>query len=253
MSSCARSTQSQMGHTRMDGSVCGAHYILLPVVLYSVVNPPFCCCFILGKEEWDMYRLYLLDLSLWGSHRSAQLCHQNWKEVLWYQLRTSSAASSVAVREEGALCLWSSSLNIYLTNNNQNMFRQSSSLVARRLLQRQHQSTTSTGSSRLLQQQTHHQQSRNIAIRSLSTTITTSWNQSPHSTTGKSTATHRNKSTTAKCIMGDAISFPNRPFTKIMAANRGEIATRIMRAGTELGCGTVGIYSHEGTSYICSM
>ena len=31
-----------------------------------------------------------------------------------------------------------------------------------------------------------------------------------------------------------------------MAANRGEIATRIMRAGTELGCNTVGIYSNEG-------
>lgn len=30
-----------------------------------------------------------------------------------------------------------------------------------------------------------------------------------------------------------------------MAANRGEIATRIMRAGTELGCKTVGIYAHE--------
>lgn len=30
-----------------------------------------------------------------------------------------------------------------------------------------------------------------------------------------------------------------------MAANRGEIATRIMRAGSELGCSTVGIYSHE--------
>jgi len=37
-----------------------------------------------------------------------------------------------------------------------------------------------------------------------------------------------------------------RPFEKLMAANRGEIATRIMRAGSELGCGTVGIYSHEG-------
>jgi len=30
-----------------------------------------------------------------------------------------------------------------------------------------------------------------------------------------------------------------------MAANRGEIAVRIMRAGTELGCRTVGIFSHE--------
>ena len=28
---------------------------------------------------------------------------------------------------------------------------------------------------------------------------------------------------------------PDMPFKKIMAANRGEIATRIMRAGTELG------------------
>jgi len=46
--------------------------------------------------------------------------------------------------------------------------------------------------------------------------------------------------------MGDNKSFPNRPFTKLMAANRGEIATRIMRAGTELGCNTVGIYSNEG-------
>eukprot|EP01041_Mallomonas_annulata_P011938 gene11938-25017_t len=35
------------------------------------------------------------------------------------------------------------------------------------------------------------------------------------------------------------------PFTKIMAANRGEIATRIMRAGNELGCVTVGIFAHE--------
>mmetsp|Transcript_20373 Transcript_20373/g.44244 ORF Transcript_20373/g.44244 Transcript_20373/m.44244 type:complete len:1254 (-) Transcript_20373:68-3829(-) len=35
------------------------------------------------------------------------------------------------------------------------------------------------------------------------------------------------------------------PFNKLMAANRGEIATRIMRAGSELGCSTVGIYSHE--------
>jgi pyruvate carboxylase len=34
------------------------------------------------------------------------------------------------------------------------------------------------------------------------------------------------------------------PFKKIMAANRGEIATRIMRAGTELDITTVGIYSH---------
>jgi hypothetical protein len=39
---------------------------------------------------------------------------------------------------------------------------------------------------------------------------------------------------------------PLPPFTKIMAANRGEIATRINRAATELGISSAGIYSHEG-------
>lgn len=33
------------------------------------------------------------------------------------------------------------------------------------------------------------------------------------------------------------------PFTKILAANRGEIAIRIFRAGTELGLRTVAVYS----------
>lgn len=42
--------------------------------------------------------------------------------------------------------------------------------------------------------------------------------------------------------------FEDRPFKKIMAANRGEIATRIMRACAELGVPSVGIYSHEGKS-----
>ncbi|KAK8814421.1 hypothetical protein WA158_008283 [Blastocystis sp. Blastoise] len=35
------------------------------------------------------------------------------------------------------------------------------------------------------------------------------------------------------------------PFKKVMAANRGEIALRIMRASQELGIPTVGIYSYE--------
>ena len=37
------------------------------------------------------------------------------------------------------------------------------------------------------------------------------------------------------------------PFQKLLAANRGEIATRISRGASELGIQTVGIYSHEGT------
>jgi hypothetical protein len=36
------------------------------------------------------------------------------------------------------------------------------------------------------------------------------------------------------------------PFTKILAANRGEIATRINRAAAEVGSLTAGIYSYEG-------
>ena len=38
----------------------------------------------------------------------------------------------------------------------------------------------------------------------------------------------------------------NPPFEKLMAANRGEIATRIVRAASELGIKTAGIYAHEG-------
>ena len=40
----------------------------------------------------------------------------------------------------------------------------------------------------------------------------------------------------------------NAPFTKLLAANRGEIATRICRGAAELGIQTAGIYSHEGKS-----
>lgn len=36
------------------------------------------------------------------------------------------------------------------------------------------------------------------------------------------------------------------PFGKLLAANRGEISTRITRAAAELGIATAGIYSHEG-------
>ena len=41
------------------------------------------------------------------------------------------------------------------------------------------------------------------------------------------------------------VSNPLIPFKNIMAANRAEIAVRIMRAATELNAGTVGIFVHE--------
>jgi pyruvate carboxylase len=44
-------------------------------------------------------------------------------------------------------------------------------------------------------------------------------------------------------IQPEAATLP--PFTKIMAANRGEIAVRIFRAGTELGLRTVAVYAEE--------
>jgi pyruvate carboxylase len=43
-----------------------------------------------------------------------------------------------------------------------------------------------------------------------------------------------------------SVSVETPPFKKLLAANRGEIATRISRGAAELGIQTCGIYSHEG-------
>ena len=43
-----------------------------------------------------------------------------------------------------------------------------------------------------------------------------------------------------------SVTVEKPPFTKLLAANRGEIATRINRGAAELGIQTVAIYSHEG-------
>lgn len=50
--------------------------------------------------------------------------------------------------------------------------------------------------------------------------------------------------TKAKQTAGDGSKF-DMPFQSVLAANRGEIAVRIMRAGNELGLRTVGIFSKE--------
>jgi hypothetical protein len=52
------------------------------------------------------------------------------------------------------------------------------------------------------------------------------------------------RSLTGNTILPEGAAPP--PFHKLLAANRGEIATRINRAASELGIITAGIYSHEG-------
>ena len=100
-----------------------------------------------------------------------------------------------------------------------------------------------------LQQHQHHRLASTTAIRSLVNQASSTYNAT--TTTNVKTflptfkKNQRGLSSTG-CTPGDNKSFPARPFDKLMAANRGEIATRIMRAGSELGCSTVGIYSHEG-------
>lgn len=53
-------------------------------------------------------------------------------------------------------------------------------------------------------------------------------------------------------LPGKSVTVSEPPFKKLMAANRGEIATRINRGAAELGIQTVGIYSHEGMYVIAS-
>lgn len=67
----------------------------------------------------------------------------------------------------------------------------------------------------------------------------------PHSRTIARFALHPSDS--------DRVEREPPPFQKLMAANRGEIATRIFRAATELGIQTVGIYSQPGKAciYLC--
>lgn len=90
------------------------------------------------------------------------------------------------------------------------------------------------------------------AIRVISTTTATSWGSSIHESSYVQSEQRRqyNVNTNHPSMApGKSVHKKDPPFKKLMAANRGEIATRISRGASELGCQTVGIYSHEGRFY----
>ena len=84
-----------------------------------------------------------------------------------------------------------------------------------------------------------------VGARALSTT--SSWaTRSPMNDQKRSLSSHVGTNHPTM-VIGKSVTVAEPPFKKLMAANRGEIATRINRGAAELGIQTVGIYSHEGT------
>lgn len=133
--------------------------------------------------------------------------------------------------------------------------------VVRHCAKRRQRVISSSNSSvvgrRVVQLSNKNNQSGTIGIRAFSTTSA----NYPTNNNNKNNNNNANAtSTTTKRFMvshvgtshptmsaGTQVNVKEPPFTKLMAANRGEIATRISRGAAELGIQTVGIYSHEGT------
>ncbi len=86
---------------------------------------------------------------------------------------------------------------------------------------------------------------RSVLVTSLSTLSDSNIKKNDSSKAKHELNTKRFKSA-EPIYFDDAFEAP--PFKKLLAANRGEIATRIMRASSELGIDSAGIYSHEGKS-----
>lgn len=107
------------------------------------------------------------------------------------------------------------------------MFRKATPVVARHVLRR---GATSAA-----------------ARRAIATNVISTQRRLMSSTRPLSTLS-QNRFKSSVAVEADDVCVPTEhpPFKKILAANRGEIATRINRAGAELGVQTAGIYSYEG-------
>ena len=76
---------------------------------------------------------------------------------------------------------------------------------------------------------------------------TTSWISNENPVPAREQKRPYNVGTLHPSMTSGSVTVAEPPFKKLMAGNRGEIATRICRGAAELGIQTVGIYSHEGT------
>jgi hypothetical protein len=90
--------------------------------------------------------------------------------------------------------------------------------------------------------------SRNLRMSARVLSTTTSWISNSKSVLATEQKRPYNAGTFHPSMTSGSVNVAIPPFKKLMAGNRGEIATRICRAAAELGIQTVGIYSHEGMS-----
>ena len=127
------------------------------------------------------------------------------------------------------------------------MFRHSITRRAARRVSNRHGSTTCGRSGSIGSKSLRSKTTEGIIPRALSCILMSDVDskQGYHSQTTRSYASNV-KTNHPSMAPRKSVSVSDLPFRKVMAANRGEIATRINRAASELGISTVGIYSLEG-------
>lgn len=87
--------------------------------------------------------------------------------------------------------------------------------------------------------------SSRLSARTLSTTAPWATRVNNDETLRQEQKRPYNVGTLHPSMTSGSVNVATPPFKKLMAGNRGEIATRICRGAAELGIQTVGIYSHE--------